>query len=155
MKLIIAIGCPGSGKSTWWEKNHLLFPQPTTRINMDKIRGDLTGSESDMSQNAQVAQIALSNLKGALSQSIPTIFWDNTTARKSYRKDLIKWAKMANYQVIALWFRVPLSVCFVRNQQRERKVPHDVIERMWHETQIKFKPDWDEGFDEILIETGD
>jgi predicted kinase len=154
MKLIVAIGPPGSGKSTWWDAHNHLFEQPTTRVNMDKIRGDLTGSESDMSQNNKVAQIAHSNLKGALAQGIPTIYWDNTTARKSYRKDLILWAKQANYEVIAIHFKIPLSVCLERNKNRNRQVPQQVIERMWNEVNSS-PPEYSEGFDDIWIELGD
>lgn len=148
----MAIGVPGSGKSTWWEnavKNGTI-PQYAMRINMDSIRKELTGSESNMDKNDLVAKVAKSTLLGALANSVEVIYWDNTSAKRRYRKEVIESAKKAGYEVIGIWFNVPLEVAKQRNAARDRKVPEHVLDNM-HESLMSAKPDISEGFTQVIV----
>lgn len=148
----VAVGCPGSGKSTWWEnsiKTGAIPATECTRVNMDTIRKDLCGDESDQSKNGLVSKVAIQNLKSALSHRIPIIYWDNTSASAKYRKEIIREAKRANYDAVAIWFNTPLDVALKRNANRSRVVPEDVIIRMFNNIKSS-PPTTDEGFDNII-----
>lgn len=148
----MAIGIPGSGKSTWWETAvaNGTIPSTALRINMDTIRKELTGSEENMSKNDLVAKVAKSTLRSALANGIEVIYWDNTSARRKYRKDVIEDAKKANYEVIGIWFKVPLEVAKARNASRTRKVPEDVLDNMYKSIQDT-PPELTEGFTQIIV----
>jgi predicted kinase len=148
----MAIGIPGSGKSTWWEaavKNGTI-PGTALRINMDTIRKELTGSEGNMDKNDLVAKVAKSTLLSALANKIEVIYWDNTSAKRKYRRDVIEAAKKAGYDVIGIWFDVPLDIAKARNAARDRKVPEFVLENMHHSLQ-ETKPDLAEGFTQVIV----
>ena len=100
--LILACAAPGAGKTTWWKEGlkNGSIPQQSIRINMDEIRYELTGNESDQSKNHVVAKMAESKLKNCLSERIPVIYWDNTNTQAKYRKPLVQLGKSAGYNVI-------------------------------------------------------
>lgn len=150
--VMVAIGPPGCGKSTWWEngRNAGAIPEQSIRINMDAIRKEMTGNESDQSKNYVVAKVAEVKLKACLSERIPVIYWDNTCTKAKYRKDIINLAKTAGYKVIGIHFNVPIKVCLKRNASRTRNVPEDVIERMYNSIQEN-PPTKEEGFDDIIV----
>lgn len=141
----IPIGIPGSGKSTWFDKQGF-DAADTAFISMDQIREEIAGDVDDQSKNALVAKIAKDRFKQALSLQVPVIFWDATSVKRKYRKELIKPAKQAGYEVVAVYFDVPLEVAKQRNADRERVVPDHVLDRMWNQMQ---KPERSEGFDVI------
>lgn len=148
----MSIGIPGSGKSTWWEMGVKsgVIPLNALRINMDSIRKELTGNESDQSKNDLVAKVAMSTLYGALANEIEVIYWDNTSVKRRFRKDVIIAAKKANYDVIGIWFDVDLNLAKSRNAARSRKVPDDIIDNMYA-TLNNQKPDIAEGFTQIIV----
>jgi predicted kinase len=150
--IMVAVGPPGCGKSTWWEtgRKNGAIPDQSIRINMDAIRKEMTGSESDQSKNYVVAKVAEIKLKACLSERIPVIYWDNTCTKAKYRKDIINLAKSAGYKIIAIYFDIPFKMCLQRNTLRTRKVPEDVIERMYASIHAN-PPTKDEGFDDIIV----
>jgi predicted kinase len=141
----IPVGIPGSGKSTWFDRQGF-DAADTAFISMDDIRQEIASDVADQSKNALVAKIAKDRFKQALSIGVPVIFWDATSVKRKYRKELIKPAKQAGYEVVAVYFDVPLEVAKQRNADRERNVPEHVLDRMWNQMQ---KPERDEGFDVI------
>ena len=148
----MTVGAPGSGKSTWWEhstKNGFFPDGKAIRINMDAIRKDLCGNEEDQSKNHIVAKIADQNLKSALAHKIPIIIWDNTSARPRYRKSVVKEARKADYEVVVVWFDLPIETILERNSKRARVVPEDVVRRIYNDIK-KNPPTMDEGFDNII-----
>ena len=150
--LMMAVGCPGSGKSTWWFdglKNGSI-PKESIRINMDEIRKEMTGDESDQSKNYVVSKVAQVKLKSCLSERIPVIYWDNTGTKAKYRKEVIQLAKQANYNIICVHFDLPLKVCLSRNANRGRVVPKDIIENMYNSIKEN-PPKNEEGFDDIIV----
>lgn len=148
----VAVGAPGSGKSTWWEKgiSEGLIPKKNSfRINMDTIRKDLTGDINDQSQNGLVAEIAHSQLLNCLSNKIPVIYWDNTSARPKFRKAIIKEARKANYRCVAIFFNLKFDTIIKRNNLRDRVVPEQIIQKMYDSIQLN-QPTMDEGYDNII-----
>ena len=147
----VAIGVPGCGKFTWWNNGvqNLEIPsERSIRINMDSIREDLTGDAGDQSKNGVVAKIANQNLLSALANKIPLIYWDNTSASPKYRKAVIRPAKEAGYNVVGVYFDLPLEVVKGRNANRDRVVPEHVLDRIFNSI-AQNPPTLDEGFDNI------
>jgi predicted kinase len=143
----LTIGLPGAGKSTWFKKQN--FPvEQTFRVSMDDIRKEMTGSVEDQSMNAQVASEANKRYEKALKGGVPIIVWDATNTVRKYRRDLIKIAKMYDYEVVGVWFDVPLDVAKERNSKRERTVPEFVLDKKYQQLQQN-PPSRDEGFDVI------
>lgn len=150
--IFMMVGAPGSGKSTWWEdavRSGRIDQTKAVRINMDTIRKELTGNAEDQSKNGMVARIADQNLVNALSHRIPVIVWDNTSARPKYRKNVIKEAQVADYDVVCVYFDLDLETVQLRNELRERVVPKDVVERIYNSIQQN-PPTEDEGFSQII-----
>lgn len=149
-QIFIAIGIPGCGKSTWMQKN-ITDPSKTAVINMDTIRQEVTGDPTDQTQNALVASLARQKFLTAVSHGVPSIYWDNTTTQRKYRKELIQVGKKGGYKVVAVHFKVPFDICESRNKGRDRVVPHDVLVRMQGQLQ---PPEKDEGWDDIITIEG-
>lgn len=151
-QVFIAVGAPGSGKSTWWDiawENGLFPSTQFGRVNFENIRMDLIGNEEDLSSENAVAHIALTNLKQMLSNRLEYIYWDHTSESIRERKEVIRLAKKANYNVFCIWFDLPLAVCLQRNRKRDRIVNEKEVERIHNEISTK-PPMLQEGFDDIL-----
>jgi len=144
--LYICVGIPGCGKSTWTE-NFLKDKLSVEVINMDNIRFQVTGNHSDQSKNGLVAAKAMEALKKSMLCGTRDIVWDNTTLSVKYRKPLVSLAKENGYNVIAVFFQVPLEVAKQRNAARTRVVPEDVLDRMFASIA---PPSLEEGFTEII-----
>ena len=143
----IPVGIPASGKSTWFT-NQGFDQTKVAFVSMDKIRGELTGDETDQTQNAMVAKLAKDRYKQALSLKVPIVFWDATSISKKYRRSLIDTAKHAGYEVVCIFFDIALDVAKERNANRERVVPEHVLDRMHKNLQT---PQESEGFKRIEI----
>ncbi len=145
-KLITLISCPAGGKSTW-ANNYIQdsLNYETIVISTDSIRGEVTGKESDCTQEKIVWEIAYTRLHEALSGGNDVIF-DACSQTKKARSKLIKIARETGAKVEAIYFNTPLSVCLERNKLRERFVPEEIIKRMKNTTA---PPELSEGIDEI------
>lgn len=102
--VVLMVGIPASGKSTWLQKN----AQPDT------------------------------------------VYYDATFTIREHRAPVIDIAKKGGKRIEAVVMDTPLPVCLGRNECRspDRKVPHDVVERM-HTQLLHDPPMEDEGFDQI------
>jgi len=145
-KIYIIVGIPGSGKSTWVQKN-ITDTSKVAVINMDTIREEVTGDPTDQTQNALVVSLARQKFMTAVSHGVPTIYWDNTTTQRKYRKEMIQTGKKGGYEVIAVHFNIPFDICESRNNSRARIVPREILVRMQSQLQ---PPDMGEGWDNII-----
>lgn len=130
--LILTVGIPSAGKSTWVKSQkgfEIVCP--------DEIRKELTGNISDQSQNARVWQIAseriieaLRNGKNAILDATNTTTKGRTQFLKNIPNDLI-------YQKQAIVFNVSPEDAKKRIKKdledgKDRSnVPDDVIDRMY------------------------
>jgi len=147
-KIIIVIGAPGSGKSTF--ANQLLKENPSYKLlSSDAMRAEFGSSESDQS----VTPIVFSTLKRRVRQYLSTnntVIVDATNMNPKDRKDYIDVAKEFNSKVIGYVFNCNKQTLLERNQKRGtgggRNVPEFVIDKML----TKYVPPTErEGFDEI------
>jgi len=140
--VVLAIGLPGSGKSTWF-KRHNVVP-----LSSDMVRSLLFDDVREQRFQDLVFSNLRSLLKARLIAKRPTNYVDATNLTPQERQHWIKLAKDYNYEVQAVFFDVPLDVCIERHNRRDRVVPDDVMRRM----AAKLKPPaFDEGFAKITV----
>jgi predicted kinase len=140
--VVLAIGLPGSGKSSWF-KRHKVVP-----LSSDTIRSLLFDDVREQRFQDLVFSNLRSMLKARLIAKRPTNYVDATNLTPQERQHWIKLAKDYQYEVHAVFFDVPLEVCVERHQRRDRVVPEDVMRRM----AAKLKPPaFEEGFAKITV----
>lgn len=121
MKVILLVGLPGSGKSTWARQ------QGQEVISSDEMRLKLSGDETNQTIHGKVfgAMRYLLRLRLQLGQAVTVI--DATNLRRKDRKPFLKLAQAYGAEAEAVWFDVPVAVAEERNRARARVVPEGVI----------------------------
>jgi len=140
--VVLAIGLPGSGKSSWF-KRHKLSP-----LSSDMIRALLFDDPNEQRFQDLVFSNLRSMLRARLVARRPMNYVDATNLTPHDRHSWIKLAKDFGYEVQAVYFDVPLEVCLERNHRRPRTVEDDVMRKM----AAKLKaPTFEEGFSKITV----
>ncbi len=139
---MLAIGLPGSGKSSWFKRHNI------TPLSSDLLRSLLFDDANEQRFQDLVFSNLRSLLKARLIARRPLNYVDATNLTPHDRQGWIKMAKDYGYEVQAVFFDVPLEVCLQRNQKRQRVVGEDVMRRMAG----KLKPPaFTEGFSKITV----
>ncbi len=141
-KIILAVGLPGSGKSTYFARRDI---HP---LSSDTLRLWLLGDETDQSQQHQIFVALRSLLRIRLLLGLPHNYVDATNLTPKERRPYILMAKRYGYEMEAIFFDVPTEVCRRRNQDRKRRVPEDAMERMAAKLR---PPTLEEGFRKIVV----
>jgi predicted kinase len=140
--VVLAIGLPGSGKSSWF-KRHNVVP-----LSSDTVRSLLFDDVREQRFQDLVFSNLRSLLKARLIAKRPMNYVDATNLTPQERAHWIKLARDYQYEVHAVFFDVPLEVCIERHQRRDRVVPEDVMRRM----AAKLKPPaFEEGIAKITV----
>ena len=140
--VVLAIGLPGSGKSTWF-KRHSVVP-----LSSDLLRTILFDDVTQQKYQDLVFSTLRALLRARLIAHMPWNYVDATNLSPHERRGWIKMARDFGYEVHALFFDVPVEVCVERNRRRERVVPEEVMQRM----AVKLRPPtFDEGFSKITV----
>jgi len=140
--VVLAIGLPGSGKTTWFGRRGI------TPLSSDLLRGILFDDVEEQRYQGLVFSTLRSLLRARLIARMPMNYVDATNLSIHERRQWIKMAKSFGYEVQAVFFDVPLDVCLERNRQRDRSVSEDVMRRMAE----KLKPPvFEEGFEKITV----
>ena len=140
--LVLAIGLPGSGKSSWF-KRHKITP-----LSSDKLRSLLFDDPTEQRFQDLIFSNLRSMLKARLIAKRPLNYVDATNLTPHERQSWIKLGQDYGYEVQAVFFDVPLEVCLERNHKRERVVADDVMRRMSAKLRA---PTFDEGFSKITV----
>jgi predicted kinase len=140
--VVLAIGLPGSGKSSWF-KRHKINP-----LSSDTLRQLLFDDPTEQRFQDLVFSNLRSMLKARLIARRPMNYVDATNLSTHDRQGWIKMARDFGYEVHGVFFDVPVEVCLERNQRRDRVVPEDVMRRMASKLR---PPNFDEGFAKITI----
>jgi predicted kinase len=140
--VVLAIGLPGSGKSSWF-KRHNLRP-----LSSDLLRELLF----DDAEEQRFQDLVFSNLRSMLKARLiarrPMSYVDATNLTPHDRQSWIKLAKDYGYDVQGVFFDVPLEVCMERHHRRNRVVAEDVMRRMAAKLT---PPTFEEGFSKITV----
>lgn len=139
---MLAIGLPGSGKSSWF-KRHKLSP-----LSSDLLRSLLFDDPEEQRYQDLVFSNLRSMLRARLIARRPVNYVDATNLTPQERGNWIKLAKDYEYEVQAVYFDVPLDVCLERNQRRQRVVSEEVMRRMAAKLR---PPSFEEGFSKITV----
>jgi len=121
---VVLVGLPGSGKSTWLER------QGIAAISSDWIRQVLADDPADQTIHARVFLTMRYLLRHRLALGRPVSYVDATHLTPAERRPYIQIAQWYGCDVEALFFDVPLEVCRERNRRRQRVVPGEAIARM-------------------------
>lgn len=146
--LVITVGAPGSGKSTWVENYKLTHPYMTF-LSSDFLRGFFGKDENDQSVSAIVFEHMEKEVNRLLSEN-KDVCIDATNMHRRARKVWIDLAKKHGATMTAYVFIVDRGTLIERNQKRGesggRNVPVDVIDRMLTNY---VEPSKEEGIDQI------
>ncbi|MDL5052471.1 AAA family ATPase [Desertifilum tharense] len=146
--LILLIGLPGSGKSTF--ARQLIANCPSYQlVSTDEIRAQLFGDEGFQGSWMQVWRQVEREFHQAVQQQAPTVY-DATNAKRSYRQEAIALARQSGFTLITgIWLDIPLAVCLERNRERSRQVPEEIVLQM-HRQLSDAPPSLAEGLDELV-----
>lgn len=146
------VGLPGSGKTHY--ANEYLKKENATILSSDEIRKVLFKSEEAQWGNSAVFdamnRAAIENLKQRRD-----VIYDATNINSKRRMallDQIKKEVKGNIFFKVTILAIPYEICVERQQNRERKVPEEVINKMIKNFEV---PYYEEGWDEILIENSE
>ncbi len=140
--VVLAIGLPGSGKTTWFGRRGI------TPLSSDLLRNILFDDVEEQRYQGLVFSTLRSLLRARLISKMPMNYVDATNLSTHERRQWIKMSKSFGYEVQAVFFDVPLEVCLERNRQRDRSVSEEVMRKMAE----KLKPPvFEEGFEKITV----
>jgi predicted kinase len=140
--VVLTIGLPGSGKTTWYKRRGV---QP---LSSDMLRNILFDDITEQRYQGLVFSTLRSLLRARLIAKMPWNYVDATNLSPHERRQWIKMAKSFGYEVQAVFFDVPLAVCLERNSKRDRQVTDEVMHKMSERLR---PPTFKEGFDKITV----
>ena len=124
--LIILVGPPASGKSTWGKK----FAQENnlTYVSTDAIRAELGKGEDDQTVSSQAFATARARVSSALGAGKSAMI-DATSVTQKARKNWINLGRGHGAYIIAVTFEVPREELLRRDAKRERHVGPEIVDR--------------------------
>ena len=143
--LIILIGPPGAGKTTYAHKYIEEHPG-TVHLSSDNIRKELHGDETIQDNPNEVFAIMQRRAIDGLNFGYDVIYDATSMTRKDRAGIITACPKFVKIECHIIW--APIEACIERDAARKRTVGKEVIDKMMKRFQA---PYYDEGINEIKI----
>ena len=145
MKAYIMVGAPGSGKSTL--ASRLAESENAFIVSGDNVRAELYGNEATQGHWPDIQD----RLEELVSEAVGcTLILDGTHYKRGYRREALTLLQSYGYEEVeAIVVNPDLETCILRNANRHRGVPRDVIQRMHKALQSSLNGIEDEGFTQV------
>ena len=140
--VVLAIGLPGSGKTTWFKRRGV------TPLSSDMLRSILFDDITEQRYQGLVFSTLRSLLRARLIAKMPWNYVDATNLSPHERRQWIKMARSFGYEVHAVFFDVPFEVCMERNMRRDYMVNEAAMRSMAERLR---PPSFKEGFNKITV----
>ncbi len=140
--VVLAIGLPGSGKTTWFKRRGV------TPLSSDMLRSILFDDITEQRYQGLVFSTLRSLLRARLIAKMPWNYVDATNLSPHERRQWIKMARSFGYEVHAVFFDVPFEICMERNRRRDYMVNEESMQKMQERLR---PPSFKEGFHKITV----
>jgi len=150
-QFLLAVGPPGSGKSTWADR---MEEHGWWVVRPDLIRWNTFREDFHQAVEPEVWAIVAASLRGLFKlrsqagRGPDRVLLDATNLTRVLRARWIRLARSYGFSSKAAVFAVGLAECLMRNASRRRRVPEDVLRRLYSEWEF---PWYDEGLDTIRV----
>ncbi len=141
LKIVITVGLPGSGKSTYLQRLGV------NAISSDELRRLIIDDPTDQTIHSRIFAAIRYLVRQRIAVGRPTTYVDATHLMRWERRPYVLLARQHGCELEALFFDVPVEVCIKRNKQRGREVPEQVIRNM---AACMQPPTEEEGFTRII-----
>lgn len=134
--LVLMVGVPGSGKSTWIQNN---LTDKDVWVSRDAIRYNLLEEDDDyFAKENEVIELFINNINNMLNKNFRYVYADATHLHPKGRAQLLNNLKIKPDAIYAVYIDTPLNITLERNAQREgrARVPDDVIKRMYRSVSL-------------------
>ena len=131
--LIVMVGIPGSGKTTYCKK--LLEEHPDWEyVSRDEVRYQYVDDQEHYFDHEYDVYKEFCNRIDMHLLNGKTVIADATHINKASRNKLLNSLTAPIDTKVAVVITTPLSICMERNSKRQgiTKVPDDSMYRMWH-----------------------
>ena len=134
IKIILCVGIPACGKSTWAKEEVRKDPEGTTRINRDDLRNMMSNYHFSDSNEKLVTEVRNSAIRSALKKGRNVIL-DETNLNPRNFEDICDMVKDLNISAMVMEkpFYIELDEALERDAKREgsAKVGEEIVKKFW------------------------